>query len=142
VRGDSSRVVHTASRLQVKAPVNTKSVGRWRKYAAQLGESLLPHLRRELALLAVEGVLPFLGPDSPLLAQAQASDDEVTVKAGAEAGAERAGGEGQGQFRKEQFGKDQPLKQRRLAHETQGVFMNWALDEHFDYAAMLQQLRV
>jgi hypothetical protein len=62
------RVVSTASRLQVKERIYTKSVGRWRKYAAQLQQTLIPALEQHLPRLARGQALPFLHPDSTLAA--------------------------------------------------------------------------
>ncbi|KAJ1386299.1 hypothetical protein B484DRAFT_410253, partial [Ochromonadaceae sp. CCMP2298] len=137
----STRVVHTASRLQVKAPVNAKSVGRWRKYAAQLEESLLPLLRGELAVLAGEGALPFLGPDSSLLKQASEDVAEKGVEGVREGPVGAGPGAGQGRGGQQKKQKHLKHSKRRLKHDTHCVAMNWHLDQHFDYAGMLQQLR-
>jgi hypothetical protein len=61
---ERNRTVHTASVLQVKRSIYRSSVGKWREYAAQLNQTLVPELRAELRKLGAKGVsLPFSGEE-------------------------------------------------------------------------------
>lgn len=105
------RVVQTASRLQVKQPVYHSSVGRWRKYAAQLQDTLISALRAHLPRLASLQVLPYLAHNSSLGNNSAGADSKASAK------------------------DSKKCKGRSC------VFMNWALDPKFDYDGMLQQLK-
>jgi hypothetical protein len=105
------RLVSTASRLQVKERIYTKSVGRWRKYAAQLQQTLIPALEQHLPRLARAHALPFLHPDSTLAAPVVQTPHL----------------------------KKKP--QNKSSRTSSVVYMNWALDPMFNYTQMLIDLR-
>jgi tetratricopeptide (TPR) repeat protein len=115
-QAETVRVVRTASRLQIKSPVYWDSVGRWRKYAAQLNETLVPALRGQLPHLAELGALPFLDPDSALAKQAvNAAGYKTRSKA-----------------------KSSPVQCSKKAGRC--AYGNWDLREDFDYRGLLEKL--
>lgn len=122
------RVVQTASRLQVKEPVYGSSVGRWRKYSAQLQSTLIPALRAHLPRLAALQALPYLAHNSSLAATAELGDGKKSGK-------------------KSSAKVSKAAKKCATEIETGNntsrdcVFMNWELDPHFDYKTFAQQLR-
>jgi hypothetical protein len=116
------KVVQTASRMQVKEGIYASAVGRWRKYAAQLNATLIPALREHLPRVAAIGALPYLDPASEL-AQASVLRGQGKAPSGNSA-----------RCAKNPF--DAHGKRRPAC-----VFMNWQLNEEFDYAGMLADLK-
>jgi hypothetical protein len=55
-------VVLTASKLQVKQPIYSHSIGRWKRHAKQLMNNIIPELLHYLPYLASINALPFIDP--------------------------------------------------------------------------------
>ncbi|RYG66410.1 sulfotransferase, partial [archaeon] len=56
---DSGRPVHTASFLQVKKPLYASSVGKWRKYAQGMKDTVIRELEKHLPTLRRKRALPY-----------------------------------------------------------------------------------
>jgi len=55
-------VVLTASKLQVKQPIYSHSIGRWKRHAKQLMKNIIPELLHYLPHLASINALPYIEP--------------------------------------------------------------------------------
>ena len=55
-------VVLTASKLQVKQPIYSHSIGRWKRHNKQLMNNIIPELLHYLPYLASINALPFIDP--------------------------------------------------------------------------------
>jgi tetratricopeptide (TPR) repeat protein len=55
-------VVLTASKLQVKQPIYSHSIGRWKRHTKQLMNNIIPELLHYLPYLASINALPFIDP--------------------------------------------------------------------------------
>eukprot|EP01031_Cornospumella_fuschlensis_P029736 gene29736-35904_t len=56
---DSGRPVHTASFLQVKRPLYASSVGKWKKYAQGMKDTVVKELKKHLPALREKRALPY-----------------------------------------------------------------------------------